>query len=173
MTEAAMPEFSQVVEQYYENLYRFGHSLAKNEHEAGDLVQQTFLIYAEKGSAIRDAGKIKSWLFTTLYREFLRVRRRGASMASYEPELLEAEAPPVSPDVVTTTDSHSAVSALEQVDEAYRAPLTLFYLQDLSYKEIAATLDIPIGTVMSRLSRGKAQLKKILTAEKEAASQDS
>ena len=59
-------------------------------------------------------------------------------------------------------DASSAVESLQDVDEIYRLPLTIFYLQDLSYKEIAGTLELPIGTVMSRLSRGKAQLKSIV-----------
>ena len=68
--------FEDIVSAYYQPLYRFGYSLAKNEHEAGDLVQQTFFIYAEKGDSLRDQSKVKSWLFTTLYREFLRHRRK-------------------------------------------------------------------------------------------------
>jgi len=162
MSEHAKLDFKDLVEQYYKSLYRFAYSLAKNEHEASDLTQQTFAIYAEKGDSLRDASKVKSWLFTTLYREFLRLRRRSANVTPQENEILEIEAPSVEPGVARTLDGNTAVEALQQVDEAYRTPLTLFYLKDLSYKEIAATLDIPIGTVMSRLSRGKAQLKKCL-----------
>lgn len=158
-------DFKELVEKYYTPLFRFAYSLAKNEDEASDLTQQTFCIWAEKGSSLRDASKVKSWLFTSLYREFLRVRRRGSNITSYEPELLEAEMPAVSPDYVTTLDASIAVDCLAEVDEIYRAPISLFYLEDLSYKEIATALELPIGTVMSRLSRGKAQLKEILLSK--------
>ena len=155
-------DFNDLVKNYYTPLFRFAYSLAKNEDDACDLTQQTFYIWATKGSSLRDASKVKSWLFTSLYREFLMVRRRGRNMSSYEPELLEAEMPVVTPDYVSSLDAAGAVEALAEVDEIYRAPITLFYLEDLSYKEIAAALELPIGTVMSRLSRGKAQLKENL-----------
>ena len=155
-------DFNELVKNYYTPLFRFAYSLAGNEDDACDLTQQTFYIWATKGSSLRDASKVKSWLFTSLYREFLRVRRRGRNMISYEPELLESEMPAVTPDYVSSLDAAGAVKALAEVDEIYRAPITLFYLKDLSYKEIAAALELPIGTVMSRLSRGKAQLKEIL-----------
>ena len=153
--------FEEIVSAFYQPLYRFGYSLAKNEHEAGDLAQQTFFIYAEKGSSLRDKSKVKSWLFTTLYREFLRRRKKDSRMNHYEPEMLEIAGGSVEPQVQRSLDSNLAVEALDEVDKVYRQPLTLFYMKDLSYKEIADVLDVPIGTIMSRLSRGKAQLRKI------------
>lgn len=158
--------FTQLVDAHYEALYRFALSLARNGADAGDLVQQTFFIWATKGDSLREADKAKSWLFTTLYREFLRGRRRDARATSIE------DLPPGEQDIaaeevdrVARLDAGTVMAALQSVDEVFRAPLTLFYLEDLSYVEIAATLDVPIGTVMSRLSRGKAQLRAALARE--------
>lgn len=161
MTDTKTLNFDEIVSAYYQPLYRFGYSLAKNEHEAGDLAQQTFFIYAEKGDSLRDKSKVKSWLFTTLYREFLRGRRKDSRMDHYEPEMLEVVGGSVEPHIRRTMDGNLAVEALEEVDAVYRQTLALFYMKDLSYKEIAQTLDVPIGTIMSRLSRGKAQLRDI------------
>ena len=155
--------FTQLVDAHYAPLYRFALSLARNPADAGDLVQQTFYIWATKGHALREAAKAKTWLFTTLYREFLRGRRRDARSTSLEdlpPGGSELAAEEV--DRVARLDAGVVMAALQEVDETFRAPLTLFYLEDLSYAEIAATLEVPIGTVMSRLSRGKAQLRAVL-----------
>lgn len=165
MTQPEHPSdinFQNLVDEYYTPLYRFAYSLSGNAQDAGDLTQQAFLIWARKGASLRDSSKAKSWLFTTLYREFLRVRRRGASVTHQEHEVLEAIGPAVEADVVNPMDGHIIVELLQEVDEVYRTPLTLFYLEDLAYKEIAEQLDVPIGTVMSRLSRGKAQLRLLL-----------
>ena len=160
--------FTQLVDVHYTSLFRFALSLTKSSSDAGDLTQQTFFIWAKQGHALRDAGKAKSWLFTTLYREFLRGRRRADRVSSLE-DLGPVEADPPAPevDLVTGMDSSLVVEALQEVDEVYRVPLTLFYMQELSYKEIAEMLEVPIGTVMSRLSRGKTQLREAL-ARKEA-----
>lgn len=152
--------FEEIVSNYYQSLYRFGYSLAKNENDASDLTQQAFFIYAEKGSSLRDPSKVKSWLFTTLYREFLRRKSKGSRIVSYEPELLENAAGAIKPHVERVADGNLALQALGEVDAVYREPLTLFYLKDFSYKEIAKVMDVPMGTVMSRISRGKEQLRK-------------
>lgn len=155
--------FTQLVDAHYTALYRFALSLTKSPSDAGDLTQQTFFIWAKQGHALREAEKAKSWLFTTLYREFLRGRRRAERVTALE-DLGPVEADPAAPevDVVVGMDAGLVVAALQEVDETYRVPLTLFYLEDLSYREIADLLDVPIGTVMSRLSRGKGQLRAVL-----------
>lgn len=158
--------FTQLVDAYYAALYRFALSLTRSPADAGDLTQQTFYVWAKKGAALRDATKAKAWLFTTLYRDFLRGRRRNERMTAID-TLPAEEADPVSlePEKVSAMDANLVIEALQEIDEVFRAPLTLFYLEELSYQEIADTLEVPIGTVMSRLSRGKSQLRARLAAK--------
>jgi RNA polymerase sigma factor (sigma-70 family) len=155
--------FQLLVDRHYGALYRFGVSLSGNADAASDLVQQTFFLWAEKGHQLRDQTKSKSWLFTTLYREYLATYRRAVNHPQVELDDTTGELPNVEPDAFSSLDGGAVVAALQRLDEVFRAPLTLFYLQDVSYKEIADILDVPIGTVMSRLSRGKEQLRTLLT----------
>jgi len=155
--------FKDLVEAFYQPLYRFAFSLSKSPDDAADLTQQTFLIWAEKGHTLRDPSKVKSWLFTSLYREFLRQSRRGQNITPVDQEILEARKDPSLTGSARQMEGNEALEAMHSLDPVYRDPLILFYLEDLAYKEIADVLDIPIGTVMSRLARGKAQLKEILT----------
>ena len=161
----AAPDFEQIVEAHYAPLYRFALSLARNEPGAADLTQQTFYLWASKGHQLRDAGKVKSWLFTTLYREFLGQHRRESRYPQADLEGETAELPAEGGSIADAIDGATAVAALEKIDEVYRAPLTLFYLEEFSYREIAEVLGVPAGTVMSRLSRGKALLRKLLIQE--------
>ena len=155
-------DFEELVESYYTPLYRFALSLARHESEAGDLVQQTFFLWASKGHQLRDASKVKTWLFTSLYREFLGRKRQHDRFVEAENNLEAISAQTVSASVVNQLDGDIVQQALFALEEIYRAPLALFYLQQLSYKEIAQALEVPIGTVMSRISRGKEQLRRAL-----------
>ncbi len=161
-----MSEFEELVDAHYQALFRFGISLTRDAGTASDLVQETFCIWAAKGGQLKDRSKAKTWLFTTLYREFLNQLRR-ASRFSDEPVDEQSAAALSLPqdDAERQMDGSRALALLGLLDETYRAPLALFYLQQHSYKEIAAILDIPIGTVMSRLSRGKEMLRRQMTAE--------
>ena len=153
-----MTEFEELVDLHYQSLYRFGYSMAKSPERASDLVQQTFVKWAEKGHQLKDRSKAKTWLFTTLYREYLSQARRSTKFPERDLEEAEYQLPANQADADRQVDAKRAVSLLANLDDAFRAPLTLFFLQDHSYKEIAQVLDIPIGTVMSRISRGKVQL---------------
>ena len=155
-------EFERVVSNYYQDLYRFAYSLARNEADATDLTQQTFFRYASKGHTIRERSKTKSWLFRTLKNEFLNQARRSQKYQHVDIDDAEHELPRQECDSARRIDSHAAVAALSEVDETYRIALSLFYMKGLAYKEIAEILEVPIGTVMSRISRGKAQLKQAL-----------
>src|SRR5438445_4681447 len=161
---ASSLEFESVVARYYEPLYQFAFSLTRSEADACDLTQQTFYIWATKGHQLRDVSKVKTWLFTTLHREFLEGRRRQTRFPHYELSQVAGELPLISPARVNQLDSGVVLQALAQVDEVYQAPVALFYLEDCSYKEIAEILAVPLGTVKSRIARGIAQLQKSLAA---------
>lgn len=155
-------DYDWAVEQFYKLLYRFAFGLAGNESDAADLTQDTYHVLLTRGAEIRDPRKVKSWLFTTLYRQFLGRRRHSTRFPETAVESAEWELPTISPGHADQLDGAFAVAALQGLEEKYRAPLTLFYLDDLSYKEVAEVLRLPIGTIMSRLSRGKEVLRSRL-----------
>jgi RNA polymerase sigma-70 factor, ECF subfamily len=161
-------DVERVASDFYAPLYRFALALTHSETEAADLTQETFLILSKQQAQIREAEKIKSWLFSTLRREFLRGLRARALHPEVELNPEHEERLTVDSTVLRTLDANAILDALSKVDEAYRTALELFYLGDLSYKQIAAALRVPIGTVMSRLSRGKEQLRCSLAKAKAA-----
>ena len=156
-------DVSPIVDVLYPSLYQFAVRLTRSESDAADLVQQTFLILIQRLHQIRDYSKIKYWLFTTLRRNFLiqARRRKKYSEVEYLPDVHDFEAR--DPEAWRSLDAQRLREALLQVEPMYGMALELFYRSNLSYKEISKALGIPIGTVMSRLSRGKAQLRSILS----------
>jgi RNA polymerase sigma-70 factor, ECF subfamily len=160
--------FETIVSQLYAPLFRFAMSLTRAECDAQDLTQQTFYVFATKGHQLRDISKTKSWLFTTLHRAFLAGRRRYGRFPHHDLEAVTDELPIISPQVVERTDSSQVLSALERVDHIYQAAIALFYIEDYSYKQIAAILEVPVGTIKSRIARGIAQLRLILLSDDNA-----
>lgn len=156
-------EFGQIVAQNYEPLYKFAFSLTRAEADANDLTQQTFYVWATKGHQLRDRSKAKAWLFTTLHRTFLEVRRRQTRFPHQDlnevaPEDLPASYPPSD----DRMDSTQVLKALARVDEVYQAAVALFYLKDWSYREIAEILQVAEGTIKSRIARGIVQLRQLM-----------
>jgi RNA polymerase sigma-70 factor, ECF subfamily len=158
------PNFESVVAQHYQPLYKFAFSLTRMEADACDLTQQTFYVWATKGHQLRDPAKTKTWLFTTLYRVFLQGKRKENRFPHQELSETDTALPSIEPVNANGLDSAHVLEALGRVEEHYQAAVALFYLEDCSYKEIADILEVPIGTVKSRLTRGLGQLKKMLTS---------
>jgi RNA polymerase sigma-70 factor (ECF subfamily) len=159
-------DFENLVASYYGSLYQFAFSLTRDEPDSCDLVQQTFCIWANKGHQLRDKTKVKTWLFTTLHREFLGICRKRNRFPHIELEYAAEELSSVPPPTVNRLDTSQVLVALARLDEVYQAPVALFYLQDCSYNEIAVILEVPLGTVKSRLARGLGRLHQLLTGEK-------
>jgi RNA polymerase sigma factor (sigma-70 family) len=159
---AADPKFENLVKLYYADLYRFGLSLTGSEADAADLTQETFYIWANKGHQLQKAASVKAWLFTTLHREFLKTCRRRNRFSNELIDEPSEDFPNVTPDCADRIDSRTLLRILSDIAEDFRAPLVLYYMEDLSYKEIADVLALPLGTVQSRIARAKIQLLRRL-----------
>jgi RNA polymerase sigma-70 factor (ECF subfamily) len=152
----------QLVSRHYESLFRFALSLTRVEADARDLTQHAFYVWATKGHQLRDQSKAKAWLFTTLYRAFLATRATHSRFTHHSLEDVHIHDLPIcAPDFVNAVDSPQVLNALAKVDAVYQGALALFYLEDWSYHEIAQILQVPVGTVKSRLVRGIRQLRQI------------
>ena len=151
-------EFENLVRLYYRDLYRFGLSLTGAEADAADLTQETFYIWANKGHQLQNAASVKGWLFTTLHREFLKTCRHRNRFSNESIDECTHDLPNVPADCAERADSQTLLRILGEIPEDFRAPLVLYYMEDLSYKEIANVLALPLGTVQSRIARAKTQL---------------
>src|SRR5437763_1539983 len=126
-------EFENLVNLYYRDLYRFGLSLTGNEADACDLTQETFYTWPTKGHQLKNPEKVKTWLFTTSHRQFLQICRRRGRFEHKPLDETADDLPDLSIDLVNRIDGRTMLNLLGQVDVTYRAPLILYYLEDLSY----------------------------------------
>jgi len=165
----ASTEFEALVDEHYEKLYRFACSLGGDSDLASDLTQQTFYVYARKRSQIRDPRKTKAWLFTILHREFIALKRKSSRHPQFEIQMVEHELPTIAHEGVARLDAQILMTTLQQLDERFREVLVLYHIDDLAYREIAEILKLPIGTVMSRLARGREHLLNLLNQAEETA----
>jgi RNA polymerase sigma factor (sigma-70 family) len=157
-------DYEKIVALHHDDLYRFAYSLAGNADDACELTQESYYRLLSNERQLRDQTKIKAWLFTTLYRVFLGQKSRTIRFPHVTIASVESELPVLTPEMVNKMDGLLVMEALLEIDEHHRTPLVLFYLQSLSYREIAEILGVPIGTVMSRLSRSKVALRDHLAA---------
>lgn len=146
----------ELVDEHYRLVYRFALRLCGSEAEAEDITQQTFLSAHRHLSQLRDRAKARSWLLSITRNAYLKQSRNPKQI-----HLSALESPPEpsweTPEV--EVDEELLRRALDELPEEYRSPLILYYFEELSYRDIADVLAIPIGTVMSRLSRAKNHLR--------------
>src|SRR4051812_39486069 len=147
-----------LVEQHYESLYRYGYRLSGSAADAEDLTQEAFCKAQAQLGTLRDPDRAKPWLYSILRNAYL---HRVRSDRAHRQVPLDAvgdladDPPPDVPEV----GPEALQRAFNELPEGFRTPVILFYFDDMSYRDIAEQMDLPIGTVMSRLARAKAHLR--------------
>jgi RNA polymerase sigma-70 factor, ECF subfamily len=142
-------------------LYGYAFRLTGSVADAEDLTQQTFLIAHQKLSQLRDAACARGWLFAVLRRAYLKfqqkTRRLPMAGAALDIETIPDE---IVADLIV--DRELLQTAVNELPDSYKLVVLSFYFEDLSYREIAEQFELPVGTVMSRLSRAKSQIRSRL-----------
>jgi RNA polymerase sigma-70 factor (ECF subfamily) len=142
---------------------------AGNSYDAEDMVQETLFIALKKINTLIDETKCKSWLFSVLRNVFLKELRIKGRKYKFEYDERDdyitalggfADRGAVQEKLDKKVDKLQVQSILDKLPEKYKSPILLYFMEELTYQEISEYLDIPIGTVMSRLSRAKIFLKK-------------
>lgn len=162
-SQTPMHELDEQLRELIPRLRRFAVSLTRNASSADDLVQSTLeraiIAWVDK----RIEGDLRAWLFSILYRQFLdahRRNRRYARMLEFFTGRDDAQ-----PSVERTVMAQSTLKAFDQLNTEQRALLLWVSVEGLSYKEVANILEVPIGTVMSRLSRARQALRQLSDGE--------
>lgn len=149
---------------HLDDLFRTAKRLTMNQTDAEDLVQETFMQAWKSFEHYELGTNCRAWLYKILFNKFDHHRRKKYTQAKYIQEaddltFLSASYQAPIPENLTDTE---VIAALNRLPEHYRVVVLLADVHEFDYKEVAAILEIPIGTVMSRLSRGRTQLKKSL-----------
>ena len=163
--------YEALVDAYYQDVYRYGFWLCKNQALAQDLVQETFLRAWRSLDSLQSDKAAKAWLFTILRRENARLYER------YRPELVDvddvsiAEVDREEPD--QRMDRNLLYAAINRLEPEYRDPLLLQVIGGFSGKEIAQMLDLNSNTVMTRLFRARSKLRDVFVPDqKETETED-
>ena len=161
-----MPDRATLIEAQIPGLRRFACALLRGDQEAADdLVQDTLERALSYWNLRRNQDNPRGWLYTILYNRFLseqhRVRRRGPHAALTE----DTDLPGIEGGQHSALEHRDLLRAFAALPEEQRAVLLLVGVEDASYQEAARVLGVPIGTVMSRLSRGRERLRRSMYGE--------
>jgi RNA polymerase sigma-70 factor (ECF subfamily) len=166
--ESRFVKVNHQIEEHIPRLRRYARALVGDAHRADDLVQDTLERALSKFHLWRHGSDLRAWLFTVMHNIFVNQVRQGSNSLAIVPLEDGAMDIPVRPNQEDGLVMQDLVSALGQLPEEYRAVLLLVGLEQMQYGEVAAVLGIPVGTVMSRLSRGREQLRMIMTGSQVA-----
>jgi RNA polymerase sigma-70 factor (ECF subfamily) len=158
----------QLVDEHYSSLYRYAYRLTGSAVDAEDLTQETFCQAQLKLAQLRDRGRAKAWLFSILRNGYLHRLRNARQEQTVSLDWV-GDLPERAPDPLPEVEPEKLQQALNELPEAFRTPVILFYFEEFSYRDIAEQMDLPMGTVMSRLARAKAHLRaRLLQGRPEA-----
>jgi RNA polymerase sigma-70 factor (ECF subfamily) len=165
--------FAQAALSYLDSLYGTALRLTRRAQNAEDLVQDTYLKAFRSAHQFEPGTNLKAWLFTILHNTYRNMRRHdGRSPVDVDSEAVDRAADAAGLDhtpeqlLTRATLDADVQAALEALPEAFRQAVWLRDVEELSYADIARVLDVPIGTVMSRISRGRRQLYEALQARR-------
>lgn len=176
-SQARTSLFESCVERYHPSLYRVAYRLTGRQALAMELVQETYLQAWQGLSSLRDPERMRSWLFAIMRRQYLKHMERNVERSvsdlptdssgfapSSSSDWLEEQVS-VASDITRIDRSEWVQWALSQIDVRYRFPLLLQWMEELSVQEISEVLDLPTGTVVSHLHRGRQALRRVLERE--------
>ena len=167
MNRPASDVFSAQAMQYIPRLRRYARALTGDASAADDLVQDALERALVKQSLWREGSDLRAWLFTVMHNVFVNQVRSSAVSRTEQLDDSYADLPqPQSTDRLEIRDLDAALQALP---EEQRAVLLLVGLEQMTYEEAARVLEVPIGTVMSRLSRGRERLRRLMQGLPDAA----
>jgi RNA polymerase sigma-70 factor, ECF subfamily len=169
--DAQSDSFEELAVPLFDRLYNFAHWLTRNPEEAEDLVQETYAKALKGFASFRLGTNFQAWMFRILRNTFLTSRTglkatMTLSLDSEDEELeLAAEGDTPETSFIERSNRQQMQNAIDELPVNFREVLLLCDLEEMSYQEIAETLFIPIGTVMSRLSRARKTLRKSLLVQ--------
>jgi RNA polymerase sigma-70 factor (ECF subfamily) len=159
--ESQAADITQLVGEHLPAVYRYAYRLTGSAADAEDLTQEVFILAQRKLAQLRSTDCGSGWLFSILRTLFLASGRKNRPIPAGSLQL-NVDSIPVEPPEPEAIDREALQQALDELPDRYRVVVVMYYFEDCSYREISQKLDLPMGTVMSRLARAKGLLRTLL-----------
>lgn len=157
-------EFKQAALPHLPELVRVATRVLHDRAAAEDVVQETYLQAWRSFATFQPGTNCRAWLYTIMFRVISRARKKALAARQVDLESAPAGALQVETPPVDTLARDHLLAAVDALPDVYRTVLLLADVEQLKYREIAEALDVPLGTVMSRLSRARDQLRTAVAA---------